>query len=263
MKLLVSDLDGTLYPKSGENSEKQFLNNIKAVKEWLGKGNKFAVATARGIGHYEELCGKLGFKVDFIGGNGSEMVLSSGEIILKEFPCSIFIDLCKYVQENDINASVTTIKDGWYWSSKDCYPIKNAPVQRKVWEHIRVAKLGEMDSEMGLQRIAVLTPPENRETLKKIIANRNYDVHISTSDIDTIDIGPKNSSKGIAIHELCDYYAIDRNQVIVVGDSNNDIPMFEITDKSYCICHAELEVLNKASRIVESVKEVIAIELEK
>ena len=263
MKLLVSDLDGTLYPKSNEENRRQFQDNIEAVKTWLESGNKFAVATARGIGHFEELCDRLGFKVDFIGGNGSETILSSGEMILKEFPCSVFIDLCKYVKENNLNASVTTIKDGWYWSSKDCYPIKDATIQRKVWEHIKIADLNEMDSKMGLQRIAVLTPSENREILKEIIMNRNFDVSISTSEINTIDIGPKNSSKGMSIHELCDHYGINRDQVIVVGDSNNDVPMFEITDNSYCINHAEPEVLKKAANIVESVKEVIEIELGK
>jgi len=263
MKILISDLDGTLYPTRDSNDELWFSRNKEAVHKWIEAGNRFVVATARGRGHYNVLCDKLGFKVDFIGGNGAEVILESGEEILKEMPMSIYIDLCYYVIENGINASVTTVNDGWYWSSIDCYPIKNASTYRKVWNHIKIADLASIDPNKGINRIMILTPPHQRDALKKQIISRNHNVIVSTSDIDSIDVGPLNCSKGIAIKELCNRYQVNPCDVIVVGDSENDIAMFEVTKNSYSMINAEKKVQQKATNVTQSVAELIGIEIGK
>ncbi len=48
MKLLISDLDGTLYPRKESINPRQREDNFKAVKRWVEQGHQFAVATARG-----------------------------------------------------------------------------------------------------------------------------------------------------------------------------------------------------------------------
>ena len=263
MKLLVCDLDGTLYPQKSESSELQFQKNVKAVEKWVDSGNKFAVATARGLHHYSVLTEKLGLNVEFIGSNGATVRLDTGEEIIKEFPCSVFIDLCEFIKENNINASAATgIDDEWVWSAYDCYP-KGVPAYDSMRDFITIANLDQINPTLGIVRIQVFTPPENRDLLKEMIIARNYPVVVTTSDHDMVDIGPFGSSKGISIMELCERYEIDTQDIIVVGDSENDIPMFEITKHSYCISHAELEVLQHASKVVESVEEVIKLELEK
>ena len=263
MKLLVCDLDGTLYPKKSESSELQFQNNVKAVQKWVEKGNKFAVATARGLHHYSVLTEKLGLEVEFIGCNGAMVRLDTGEEILKEFPCSVFIDLCKFVKENNINASVATgIGDEWVWSGYEKYP-RGVEVYDSLRDVISIADLDAIDPTLGTVRIQIFTPPENRDILKGMIIDRNYPVTVTTSDHDMVDIGPLESSKGISIMELCQKYGITENNLIVAGDSENDIPMFEITKHSYCINHAEPEVLMRASKVIESVAELIEMELEK
>lgn len=262
MKLLIADLDGTLYPKKDVENPKQLEDNIEAVKKWIDMGNKFAVATARGIHHCEVLFGKLGFRPNYIGCNGAEVMLESGEVISKHFSCQIYIDLCKFVIENEIDASVATgINNAWTWSSKDSYPLKTVPAYQAMADDIELAKLDSIDPLTEIPRIQIFTHPENRDKLKEMIISKNYEINVTTSDSDMIDIGPPNSSKGISILELCDRYGISNEDLIVVGDSENDVAMFEITDKSYCISHAEPAVLEKASRVVKSVKDVVDIEL--
>ena len=76
-----------------------------------------------------------------------------------------------------------------------------------------------------------------------------------------IDIGPQNSSKGITIMELCSTFGVSIEDIIAVGDSENDIPMFEVPHRSYCIDHASQRVKDNADFIVESVEKVIELEL--
>lgn len=264
MKLLISDLDGTLYPIKSVNQTKQLQNNLEAVKKWVSLGNKFAVATARGIWHNHEITKMLGFKVNYIGCNGASVVLENNEQIIKQFPCKVFIDLCRFVQEKNINASVVTgINDEWVWSSKACYPIRNATEIQPNWDSIKVADLIQLDPTLGIERIQILVLPKERDDLKRQLEELNLQVIITTSDIDMIDIGPLNSSKGISILELCQRYHIKHEDLIVVGDSANDVPMFEITENSYCIVHADDHVFEKAKFQVKTVQEVIEKELKK
>lgn len=262
MKLMITDLDGTLFPKKDVENPRQFEDNIEAVKNWIDQGNIFAVATARGIHHCDVLFGKLGFQTNFIGDNGAEVMLETGEIISKTIPCQVFIDLCKFVIENEIDASVATgINNAWLWSSKDCYPLTTEPIFQAMSKDIKVAELDAIDPLMGTTRIQVFTHPNNRDNLKQMIIDRNYGISVTTSDSNLIDVGPLNSSKGISILELCDKFRISKDDLVVVGDSENDIAMFDITQKSYCIDHAEPAVLKKATKVVKSVKEVVELEL--
>lgn len=264
MKVLISDLDGTLYPKKSIDNEKQFNNNIVAVKKWIKQGNKFAVATARGSHHYEVIIEQLGFKPNFIGSNGAEVIYESGEVIIKQIPMQIFIDLCEYIKKEKINASVATgFNDEWIWSSKDCYPIKDAKTYLPTWDYIKVVELEELNPLDKIERIQIFVPSNERDELRKRIDLMKYDVTVTTSDKDMIDIGPKNSSKAISILEMCEKYGIEKKDLIAIGDSENDIPMFEVSEISYCIDHADKIVKDAATRIVKSVEEAIEIELSK
>lgn len=262
MKLFVTDLDGTLYPKKEVLNPNQFQDNLTAIKQWIDSGNKFAVATARGLHHYEVLCNKIGLNPIFIGSNGAAVRYEDGEVCFKTVSIQIFIDLCNLVKDNHINASVATgINNQWVWSSKDCYPIRDANPLPTYLNDIVIPQLDEIDLSYEVERIQVLVPSENRDQLKALIIEQNYPVSITTSDVDLIDIGPMNSSKGIAILEICQHFGIDRDHLVVAGDSENDVAMFEVTNHSYCIDHAETEVKNKAKFVVSTVEEVIQNEI--
>lgn len=262
MKLLIADLDGTLYPKKDVKNPNQLEANVEAVKHWIARGNKFAVATARGLHHYPVLRKTLDFDVNFIAGNGAAVRLETGEEIIKTIPYAIFIDLCRFVLDNKINASVATgYNNKWVWSSKDCFPIGLNIFRPGVEETIEVADLNAIDPEAGTDRIQIFVPENELFALRAKLEERNYPVVITTSDTYMIDIGPENSSKGISIKELSSTFGVSKEDIIAVGDSENDIPMFEAAHRSYCIDHSSQNVRNHSDYVAKSVEEVVKIEL--
>ena len=80
MKLFVSDLDGTLYPPNVTDSGEE---NRAAIRSWREAGNVFAVATARIHQSYPKVAEDLGFAVDYLGGNGAELIFSDQTRIRK------------------------------------------------------------------------------------------------------------------------------------------------------------------------------------
>lgn len=73
----------------------------------------------------------------------------------------------------------------------------------------------------------------------------------------TIDITNKENSKGNAIKNLCKIKNISFDDIIVIGDSYNDISMFEITNHSFVIEGADEFVKSKANYVVKSVKDMV------
>lgn len=114
------------------------------------------MATARGLHHYPAIREALGFDVHFIGGNGAAVRLVNGETIIKQLPCSVYIDLCRFVRDQDLNVSVTTgYHNQWIWSHNDRYP-RGVAAYDGIWDSIEIANLEEMNPEDGVERIQIL-----------------------------------------------------------------------------------------------------------
>lgn len=80
------------------------------------------------------------------------------------------------------------------------------------------------------------------------------ELSICKSGPERIEITPANITKGKAI-EL-----IKQDQpfkVTVVGDSENDVSMFETADKSFCLRHASPEVRDVADHVIDDFYEVV------
>lgn len=262
MKILISDLDGTLYPKKTAK-EGQLERNVEAVKRWVEAGHKFVAASARGLHHYDQLKKNVGVNIDFIGSNGASVKLGSGEEILKRMPIQTYIDIINFIDDNDIDSEAACgYKDTWAWSSKSKYPLTNpnSPYV-KMMSDMTLFDRDNVDYSEEIDRIQAWVTPSQIDSVRKQIEDLNLDVEVTTSDVDMIDIGPKNSNKGISIMELADRYNISKEDIIVVGDSENDVSMFEVASRSYCIDHADQKVKDAATQVVASVEEVIDKEI--
>lgn len=74
-----------------------------------------------------------------------------------------------------------------------------------------------------------------------------------------VDIVPQNISKAYAIHYIMNLNKSDEPTLLgAVGDSWNDIPMFEIADESYTFYQSPIEVKQKATHQIEHVYQCIA-----
>ncbi len=67
-----------------------------------------------------------------------------------------------------------------------------------------------------------------------------------------IDIGKYNTSKGYGIYQLNKYLNINKSKAVAIGDSFNDISMFDNVSLSIAMGNATTEVKNKASIITDS-----------
>ncbi len=72
-----------------------------------------------------------------------------------------------------------------------------------------------------------------------------------------VDIVPKGCSKGNALKRILEVEDMSKDDLYVVGDSFNDVSMFNITHNSYTFNDSEEKVKEYANHEVDYVYEVI------
>lgn len=71
-----------------------------------------------------------------------------------------------------------------------------------------------------------------------------------------IEIMKKNVNKANALKKLLNVLELKESETAVVGDSGNDIPLFEAFDNSFCMSHTQSIIKKKANNIVKGVYEI-------
>ncbi|SJZ45700.1 HAD-IIB family hydrolase [Anaerorhabdus furcosa] len=260
VKLLVSDLDGTLLKIGDQYSAGVSEENKTAIKEFVRSGNIFAVATARGIDYKEELEQVLGFEIDYVGNNGAVIKIQDRQrkhII----PNKLVKKVQDIAKEEKLNLTVSINADeGFFYVPTSCYPFddKNSNHNGEFLE--KFAERYKEGPNYHVTKIMALVNPNEvnkvKEILKKYLGN---ELEIVLSDVDLIDMTLKGCSKGNGVKELAEMYNIPEHFVGVVGDTENDVSMFVNFKNSYCMNHATEEVKKEATTIVNSVKEALDI----
>ena len=265
MKLFVSDIDGTLYWYNNKNNSGCSQACRDAIKRWLDAGNIFAIATARVYTMRDYTIHDIGLDVDYLGGNGAEIVYSNNEVDLKTLPFSYFLEVGKWIDENQLDASVKICIDKQFIAYRqDLYPFTCLERMRKNLQNsISYSKFIGEETCKGVNMSLLCHPSLTKRIESELQKRFNGRCQVLATDVDNIDFIPLNVGKSEAICSLAKHYGIDMKDVIVIGDAANDICMFEITDNSYCMSHSNQEIQNKANYIVDSVEEAISIELAK
>lgn len=96
------------------------------------------------------------------------------------------------------------------------------------------------------------------EVLKKLEGISDIAVHQATGYVAntmTLDITHKNASKESALQKLIQMEGIKKEEIIGVGDSKNDLPLFASVGRKIAMGNASEELKNIADEIVATAKD--------
>ncbi|MGL5151817.1 MAG: Cof-type HAD-IIB family hydrolase [Clostridium sp.] len=245
-KLLASDLDGTLVKENNITDE-----NKSAVIRLNKSGNKFAVSTGRPYNGVEFLEDEHNIKIDYY-------ILLNGALILNKDKTPIkhekinretIGEIIKSIENENIAVSVesgyvTYVLDG---DVNLCYP-----------NQVKVNSLDEIKDELSLISIFFKDEEIERiEEIKNLINSRFSTEVISYRNSSFIDVVPVGCSKGHGVKHVAKSLDIKDEGIFTIGDSWNDVTMFDVTKNSFTFHDVEEELKKHATYIVDSVSECI------
>jgi phosphoglycolate phosphatase (TIGR01487 family) len=115
-------------------------------------------------------------------------------------------------------------------------------IQDKI-ENVQEKPVFPRMTEVVLERTFDLNLARNliaKENLDVVLSDSQYAYHINSGGID----------KGAGFQEIMKKLSIDRDDVIAIGDSATDIPLFKIADTSIALGNSSEEVKSKATMTV-------------
>lgn len=257
MKILASDLDGTLVRE--DKVSKEDLDALKKLKE---NGHKVIVSTGRTMSGIETLFRNYSFEYDYL-------VLCNGGIVLNKDNEIIHRKSIDYnIKDSIINDFYNEGTLLMYYDDGDkTYLINNPSVKVSGFAKDFAESFAyrvDFDKAVSLkgtyQMMSIFDSSGSIEKCEKIKNHiiDNYGEYVEAYRNQCfIDIVPKGCSKGNGIMMILEDENISTDNVYTVGDSFNDISMFNITKNSYTFNGAEELVKPHANNLVDYVHEVI------
>ena len=267
-KLLAIDLDGTLfYPKRVRRCIPK--KNVKFLRRWIDEGNKLVLVTSRSTQFTDKLKEEIKRPVDFINCCSSQ-IIANGEVIYeKAMPNAKLKKILDYIQltydpiallmttENHpciikysrkVSHIYLTFYRLWHWfqfAYREPYIADNETFEKELDS----AKIYKVMTFIGLRKNKTKISKETNKELREAFT----DIESSwTAQVN--ELTPAGCNKGNGVERYCQLMNINSDDVYVVGDSGNDITMFnKYYEHSYCMKRGHPSVRKYAKNIISRV----------
>lgn len=222
IKLVVSDLDGTLLMKGEEALKKEVFDMLHLLRE---KEILFAVASGRSYEELKGFFGRASYDMIFICENGA-LVLYQGKVILKT-PISGKIGnafLRELLHQSDyewLAAGVHTC----YTSSRTRDFL--SMLKEKGIHPMQVN--GPSDIPEESLRISVYHPGDT------VFQKWSDSLQVSYEGKEWLDFTQKGVNKGSALEEVKKLFLKEGEEILAFGDGENDRKMLEMAERAYLV----------------------------
>ena len=218
VKLIASDLDGTLLQNGAHDVNPIVFDQIRTLKE---HGIMFATASGRQYLNLRRLFTPVQDDIAYIAENGSlciynEETISKG-IIELDLAYRILDEVAKYPQYNCIISG-----------ERVCYSTSKNP---KFYNHM-----------------------VNEKHLKEMFSS---DIKVVTSGNLWVDFICPTANKGSALKDLIDHLHIEAKDCVVFGDQYNDVEMLQTAGTSYAMANAAPGIDKYATNVTDSVEKIL------
>lgn len=256
MNFIALDLDGTLLNDQNEISEE----NIKAIQYAQDKGFEVVISTGRAYFDVHTICEKAGISPFVIGTNGATIHSKSGKCIssitiTKDCVESIlqWLDERNYYFEVFTDRAIYTLIKGREHFHNEIKKLKSVDLDIDRKEIVEVAErqfdqfgyvLVEnyhdiLKLEEEFNNILVCSFDKKKLEEAWFQFKKFNELMVVSSADHNIEITSKCASKGMALEKLAFLLDSSLDQAIAIGDSNNDLSMFQKVGYSVAMGNAK------------------------
>ncbi|MEH7352027.1 Cof-type HAD-IIB family hydrolase [Neobacillus drentensis] len=259
MSFIAIDLDGTLLNEQNEISEE----NIKAIQYAQDRGFEVVISTGRAYFDVQTICKRAGIVPLIIGTNGATIHSKDGKVLSSITISKVRVEsILKWLDERDYYYEVFT--------NKAIYTLKKR--REHFYQEIQSLKETDLDTdrkevvaaaERQFEQFGYVLVENYHDILKQeeeyfnILAcsfdqkklaegwnqfNMIDELRVVSSADHNIEITNKRASKGNALEKLTFMMNGSLEQSMAIGDSNNDLSMFEKVRHSVAMGNAKDDI---------------------
>ncbi len=259
-KVVFVDVDGTLLDHS-QVLDQTTLLAIRAARE---RGHLVFLATGRALQNVPQQVMDIGFDGAITNGGGSVWV-GDQELFERTLTEQEADRLFTYFDQEGINYMVQTtgtsyISEGFVDSVRDLELALAAQGTKE--EDLAILKwvssfppVSGLDRRTATKAVFNSPDPETVTKAREALGDLFHvvDGSIRTSLGTTGELGPKGITKGAAIELVLDHLGVDPERAIGIGDSFNDVEMFDVVGTAVAMDNAEPELKERADLVTTGV----------
>jgi hypothetical protein len=246
VKLIATDMDGTLLNDSGEINEKIFdlIHNLNA------KDIKFAAASGRFYSQLDKNFEKVNSDMVFIAHNGALVKYNNkGETLYSN-------SIDKKHIESVINLNPNLSEELFLAGENEAYAVNPSDnmLNQFKFSQVPVVLLNSFSEiKKPIYKITYyMNDGVNPHIVEYIKENLNDKLEFVVSGYKWLDIMNKGISKGNAIKILQEKFNINQKETMVFGDYYNDLTMFKSAHHSYAMENSPEDVKTHANFVAQS-----------
>lgn len=250
-KLIVADFDGTITDSRLSISQRL----KKAVNDFQKEGGVFTIATGRMTSSILPYAKELNISNDLISFQGAMISdYKTGEIFKRTtIDSSLAFEISKFLESF-----------GWYYHTYllDEYLIEQQTEYTKEYNLFTKCHSKEINNKVSsyikannvspLKFMVIAPSSEIFFIYNEILSEFSDFVLVNTSSPKFVEVINKQVNKGIAVDHIAKKLNIERDEIICIGDSGNDISMIQYAGLGVAVANASNEVKEVANFIAPS-----------
>lgn len=248
------DIDETLTNSQREVTEKTKLE----IKKCVENGVKIILTSGRSRREAMDFQEQIGTSPYIVFSNGASAYDAENgvEIYNERIDPQMVLQLIKYSRENGYRIKLN-YKDLLVMNEAAYPDEKDKEVSYEELERVAV-------EEQVVQCVIISTDFEKMRFFRDYIKNEcvwiavaNESKRFKNSDLKPsrnyyCDVASVKVSKGNAVKAVCEYFEIKPEEIVTIGDGENDLSMFELTPNSVAMGNSLPEIKEKANYVTAS-----------
>ncbi len=242
IKLICSDVDGTLVPDGGHELNPEYFMQIRRLKK---AGILFAAVSGRSYSSLKKLFAPVIDDILFICDNGARTIYRGNLLSCCAIRRDLALDIVREIEElPGCTTYISAMKDGYVkegadelyqWLTEgyelDIIKLKRMPEDLPANDGILSVEMYHPTDAEGIAHQGLYQKWHGHRELQLVCAGKQW-----------MNFTPINADKGIALSEFQNRYGITPGETMAFGDNLNDASMLLRADLSYAIGNARKEI---------------------
>ena len=251
---IYTDIDGTISDWNYNIPEA----NIEGIRYFTENGGHFGIATGRGKDGVAKLAVAPYINLPCILSNGAVITnLNEDSPIYAKFMPKKAKEVALEIRDKFPTIAI------YCWGIKTRFDMSDKEFCKRedTFKNTVVRPIEEVSEPWT--RLLFYSEPSLKEEMTSYIKKLSKDqLEITTSGKSCIGLMAKGVNKGTAVREMADKFSVERKNLYVLGDFDNDLTMLSIESaNSFCPSTAEENVKSTAKYILSSVDKGIIPDL--
>lgn len=254
IKAVFIDIDETLT-----NSQREVTEKTKSeIKKCVENGVKIILTSGRSRREAMDFQEQIGTSPYIVSSNGASAYDAENgvEIYNERIDPQMVLQLIKHSRENGYRIKLN-YKDLLVMNEAAYPDEKDKEVSYEELERVAV-------EEQVVQCVITSTDFEKMKIFRDYIKNEcvgiavaNESKRFKNPDLKPsrnyyCDVASSKVSKGNAVKAVCEYFEIKPEEIVTIGDGENDLSMFELTPNSVAMGNSLPEIKEKANYVTAS-----------